>query len=153
MEYIAADSIPYFTESSRIVEEAGCRLIELQVVPQGGNVNVTAVIASLDPKKDIGVSDCSKVQRALMPALIAFLGKSEDNVYMSVCSPGLERTIRNAAEFSFFTGKEVKVWDRQIGDWVPGTIESSDTEHLVLKTKEGSKDIPYSDIAKAKFLH
>lgn len=153
MEYIALDSIPYFTESSRIVKEAGCLLIELQVVPQHGNVNVTATIASADPSKDVSVADCSKVQHALMPALVALLGKSEDNVYMSVCSPGLERNIRNAAEFSFFEGREIKVWDKEAGDWVNGTIESSDSDHLVLKTKEGSKDIPYSDIAKAKFLH
>ena len=127
--------------------------MELQVVPQHGMTNVTAVIASKDSSKDIGVADCSKVHHALQPKLLALLNKDEDSVSMSVCSPGMERNIRNAAEFAFFVGREIRVWDKTVSDWVPGTIKSSDSSNLVLNTDDGEKTIAYENIAKAKFIH
>lgn len=164
LNYTSPDSIPHFKESSAVVDAAGFTLVELQVVPQKGSVHVTAVIASKDVKKDIGVADCSKVHHALQPRLISMLGVSEDNLYMEVCSPGMERNIKNAAEFSFFTGREIRVWDKTVGDWVSGTIKSSDEKHVVLtplKQQEGSDgtgdgeeiSVAYENIAKAKFIH
>lgn len=132
----------------------GFRLVELHVVPQNGKVSVSAVIASADSKKDIGVSDCAKAHRALFSAIVKILGKNEDDVSMEVCSPGIERTLRNAAEFAIFTGREVRVWDKNINDWICGRIKSSDKNQVTLEIDGGGeKSVAYDDIAKAKFLH
>ena len=154
LEYISPFSVPYFKECSSVVEAEGYTLIELQVVPQKGSVHVSAVIACKDPKKDVGVADCSKAHHALQPKLLSLLNKTEDELYMEVGSPGLERNFKNAAEFSFFTGREVRVWDKKITDWVRGIIESSDESQVNLKLEDGSiKTVAYADIAKAKFIH
>ena len=154
MEYISPDTIPYYRESASVVEDAGFYLIELQVVPQKNSVKVTAVIASKNPNKDIGVADCSKVHHALQPKLLSLLGKTEDDLYMEVCSPGLERNIHNAAEFTFFKGREVRLWDKNVTDWVRGVIVSSDEESVTLEKEDGlQQKLSYIDIAKAKFIH
>lgn len=154
MDYISPSTIPYYRECASVIDAEGYILVELQVVPQKGSVHVTAVIACKDPKKDIGVADCSKAHHALQPKLLSVLNVTEDDLYMEVCSPGLERNIKNAAEFSFFIGKDVRVWDRNVSDWVRGVIVNADESQVSLKSEDDSvKSVAYSDIAKAKFIH
>lgn len=154
MEYSSNDSIPYFKECASIIDGEGFVLVELHIVPQKHSTKIEAVIASKDPAKDIGVADCSRAHKALQPKLIAMLNKSEDDVYMEVCSPGLERNIKNAAEFAYFVGRAVRVWDRNVGDWVSGIIKSSDDSQVTLEIKGNElTSVPYNDIAKAKFIH
>ena len=154
LEYISNDSVPYFKECASVADAEGFVLIELHVVPQKNLTKIEAVIASKDPARDIGVADCSKVHHALRPQIARLLGKNEDDLYMEVCSPGLERNIRNAAEFACFAGREVRLWVRDVGDWVSGTILRSDTAQVTLDIKgKGEESFPYSDIAKAKFIH
>ena len=72
---------------------------------------------------------------------------------MEVTSPGMERHIKNAAEFALFIGREVKVWYTEISDWVSGVIKNSNENQLILEVMEEEKVIPYTNIAKAKLLH
>lgn len=154
MEFKSPDCIPHFRECSAVADSLGCSLVELQVVPQKGNVHITAVIASKDAAKDIGVSDCSKVHRALEAKLMALLEKDEDHIYMEVCSPGLDRNIKNAWEFSVFCGKNVRVWDREAADWISGRILSSDETSVQLELQDGAvRHFSYENIAKAKFIN
>lgn len=154
MNYTSTNSIPYFKESAPVVNAAGFQLVELQVVPRNGDIYVTAVIASKDPKKDIGVADCSRAHHALQPKLVSLLGVDEDRIYMEVCSPGMERNFKNAAEFGFFVGRDVRVWDTESSDWVRGVIERSDETQVTLKVEGGEeRSFAYENIAKAKFIH
>ena len=154
LNYISTDTIPYFKECDATAKKLGYILVELQVVPQKGNYHISAVIASSDSKTDIGVSDCAKVHRALQDQLISLLETDEDSVYMEVSSPGMERNIKNAAEFSFFKGREIRVWDKTKSDWVPGIIRDSDSEKLTMEAEGGEIiDVAYENIAKAKFIH
>lgn len=159
MEYISPEKNPYYKESAECVLSAGFVLVELQVVPQNGNIHVTAVISPSDPKKDIGVADCSKVHHLLGPKILELLQNNgsdvtEDNLYMEVCSPGLDRNIKNAWEFSVFAGRKIRVWDKNVSDWVAGTLLSSDENQLVLESEDGTKQsVSYVDIAKAKFFN
>ncbi|MBP5158138.1 MAG: ribosome maturation factor [Treponema sp.] len=157
MEYIPYEGIPYFKDCEAVVKGVGLLLVELQVVPQRGNVHVCAVIARSDGA-DVSVSDCSKVHHALGPAVLSFLQKerddiTEDNVSMEVCSPGTERNVKNAAEFAVFKGREIRVWDKTVGDWVRGTIVSSSEDAVTLNGESGEISVRYVDIAKAKFIH
>lgn len=154
LNYTSTDTIPFFRECDETARKLGYILVELQVVPQKGNYHISAVIASSDPKTDIGVSDCAKAHRALQDLLISLLKVDEDSVYMEVSSPGMERNIKNAAEFSFFKGREIRVWDKTKSDWVPGIIRDSDTEKLTLEAEGGELlVVAYENIAKAKFIH
>ena len=165
MEYIALDKIPHFSECSPLVTGLGYALVELRVISNHGTFQVRAVITHLTSgeTEGIGINDCAKVHRLLLPRLEALLKSQE--VYMEVTSPGMERLIKNAAEFSLFLGKHARIWDTQVGDWVHGVIHSSDSKNLILELSE-KKDahnssvsaaeqrvIPFEQIAKAKLLH
>ncbi|MBQ9539717.1 MAG: ribosome maturation factor [Treponema sp.] len=158
MDYIPYDGLPYFKACSDVVKAVGLLLVELQVVPQKGHVHVCAVICHSESGKDVSVSDCSKAHHALQPAILSLLQEerddiTEDNLSMEVCSPGIERNIKNAAEFELFVGHDIKVWDRNVGDWVKGVIKAADRESVTLGSEAGDMSIQYVDIAKAKFIH
>ncbi len=154
MDYTSLKSIPYYTECSSVLEPLDLRLVELQVVPQHGAVKVTCVISSADCKMNVGVADCSKAHKALQPKLLSLLNKTEDDLSMEVCSPGIERNLKNACEFEIFMGHEIRVWSREAGEWISGVIKASTETEVVLETEGGSeKTVAYNDIAKAKFIH
>jgi ribosome maturation factor RimP len=114
----------------------------------------------------IGVSDCARVHRVLLPRLEALLGS--DDVAMEVGSPGTERVIKNAAEFALFVGRPLRVWDRTITEWRSGILAAAEAGCLRLRptntagTADVSVDVVtdvtaevtvrYEDIAKAKLF-
>ena len=130
MEYIAFDDIPHYSECAPLVEGLGYHLIEL---------------------KNISVNDCSRVHHALLPRLEALLGT--DNTSMELTSPGIDRNVKNAAEFSLFVGRAVRVWSKKISDWIGGKIVSADETVLTMETEKGEiVTVPYGEMAKAKFI-
>ncbi len=152
MDYIPFTSMQFYSDCEPLVTALGYYLVELKVSRSGGKtVKINAVIASKDPKVDIGVDDCAKVHHALLPRLEAILGT--EDTYMELTSPGMERNIKNAAEFAFFTGRELRVWDKTVNDWVGGVISSSDEKSVTLEKDGNLTSVLYENIAKAKFIH
>ena len=151
MEYELLEKMPHYSECAPLVEGLGYTLVELHISPAKTVTKITAVIASKDPAVDIGVNDCSKVHHALLPRLEAILGT--EDTYMELTSPGMERNFKNAAEFSVFVGREVRVWDKTVTDWVSGKILSADEKSVTLEKDGGSQTISFENIAKAKFIH
>lgn len=151
MEYKSQDSFPYYRECAPLVEALGYFLVELNVLNHKSSVRIYAVIAAKDSAREIGVDDCSKVHHALLPRLEALLGT--DDTYMELTSPGMERNIKNAAEFVFFIGREVRVWDKNISDWVGGKITAADDKSVTLKKDDLEQTFYFENIAKAKFIH
>lgn len=151
MDYVDLNTIPHYSECEPLVRSLGYVLVDLKIIPQKTTVKISAVIASKDPAKTIGVEDCSKVHHALLPRLEALLGR--DDTYMELTSPGTDRNIKNAAEFALFKGTEIRVWDKNVSDWVSGTILGADKDSLTLDCGGENKSYKYDDIAKAKFLH
>ena len=151
MEYTSFKSIKYYSECEPLVEGLGFRLVELKVIPGKEVTKIGAIITSIDPAANISVNDCAKVHMALLPRLEALLG--HDNTSMELTSPVIEHNIKNAAEFEIFTGKDVRVFDRTVTEWVGGKIISADEKQVTLE-KEGGENITvlYENIAKAKFL-
>lgn len=150
MDYISFDSIPHYSECAPLVEGLGYHLVELKIVPAKTVTKISAVITSKDPEKNIGVDDCARVHHALQPRLEALL-KTEDTA-MELTSPGIDRNIKNAAEFKLFTGRAVRVWSRTVNDWVGGRITGADEKAVTMETESGMKTVVYDDIAKAKFV-
>ena len=151
MEYRALDDVPYYRECAPIVAGLGYRLVDLKVIPQKGNTHIAAVIASSSADIVVGVDDCAKVHRVLHARLEALLGT--ENTSMELNSPGINRTIKNAAEFTIFTGRTVRIWDRGVTDWVTGMISAADTASVTLELDGGDVQMfPYEQIAKAQLL-
>ena len=144
MEYKSQDSFPYYRECAPLVEALGYFLVELNVLNHKSGVRIYAVIAAKDSAREIGVDDCSKVHHALLPRLEALLGT--DDTYMELTSPGMERNIKNAAEFVFFIGREVRVWDKNISDWVGGKITAADDKSVTLEKDDLEQTFYFENI-------
>lgn len=156
MDFISLDSYPHYTECEKIVSGLGFHLVELKISPQNGVVKIDATITGEDSTKNISVNDCSRVHKVLLAALEEILGT--DNTYMELSSPGMERNIKNAAEFKFFVGREIKIFDKDSTDWISGKLISADDRSLVIETKSDDessqeKNISFEKIAKAKFVN
>ena len=107
-------------------------LIDLVVSKHRGSVQVRVVIYNGNP---IGTDDCSRVHRAITPRLeLAF---DQQDVYLEVSSPGIERLIKNGDEFRFYLGKPVRCYRTDISDWTAGVLESVDENGIVLRIKAG----------------
>ena len=131
MEYLPLDKIPHFSECEPLVRGMGYVLVDLKIIPQKTVVRINAVIACKDAGASLGVDECSKVHRALLPRLQALL--ETDQTYMELTSPGTDRNIKNAAEFALFEGREVRVWDKNISDWISGKILGADEMSVALE--------------------
>ena len=152
MEYKAYKDIKYYKECSALVEGMGFKLVDLKIVPGKDVTKISAMIASADPAVNIGVNDCAKVHRVLLPKLEALLGT--ENTTMELTSPGIEHNIKNAAEFGIFTGRDVRVWDKEKTDWVGGIIKSADDKSVTMEAEGGEIiTVSYDNIAKAKFIY
>jgi len=151
MEYTSYKTIKYYAECAALVEGLGFKLVELKIVPSKTITKISAMVCPSDPDVNMGVSDCAKVHRVLLPKLEALLGTEETS--MELTSPGIEHNLKNAAEFSVFTGRMVRVWDKLVTDWVSGTIISADDKSVTLEKEDGEKyTLSFENIAKAKFI-
>ncbi len=153
MEYVSLEKQKYFAECQKLIESIGYVIVEFHIVPAKNTIKVSIVISHKSEITAIGINDCAKVHRLLLPFLEENL--HSDDIHMEVTSPGMERTLKNAAEFSLFLGRDVKVWYTEISDWINGLILSADDKSVTVKI-DGTgeeKSFPYENIAKAKLLH
>ena len=150
MRYTAKDDVPHEIACVRLSLEEVLKglkfsLVELVISRHRGSVQVRAVIYN---GKSVGTDDCSKVHRAIMPRLeLAF---PEQDVYLEVSSPGIDRLIKDGAEFVHYIGRGVRCYLPGISDWTAGILESADEKGIVIKTKEGALRLEFDNIAKAK---
>jgi len=128
-----------------ILDGLGLKLIEFTVSRHKGSTQIRAVIYN---GTSVGVDDCSRAHHAIMPRLeLAFGG---GDIYLEVSSPGIDRLIKDVAEFAHYIGRGIRCYRTDISDWSAGILESADDKGIVLKGKEGSIQMGYEVIAKAK---
>lgn len=154
VDYISLDEMPWYKECNPLIEGLGYILVEISTSKVNTQTRVRVVISrKSDSDNAIGVDDCAKVHRVLFSRLEALM-LSQD-VYLEVMSPGMERNIKNAAEFVLFIGSSLRVWSRKKTDWVLGTLFSANPNEIVLELLDSSEKltIPYDDIGKAKLLN
>ena len=151
MEYTAYDSIKYYKECAVLVEGLGYKLVDLKIIPAKTITKILAIVTTVNPDENMGVNDCAKVHRVLLPRLEELLG-TEDTT-MELTSPGIEHNIKNAAEFAVFKGRNVRVWDKEITDWIGGKIISADDKSVTMEKENGEQITElFENIAKAKFI-
>lgn len=128
-----------------VLDGLGFRLIELTIARHRGSVQVRAVIYN---GASIGIDDCSKVHRAITPRLeVAF---PQQDIYIEVSSPGVNRLIREGTEFAWYKGRGVRCYRTDISDWTAGILEDADEKGISLKTTGGVLRMSFDIIAKAK---
>ena len=127
-----------------VLKGFGFNLIELAVSRHRGSVQVRAVIYN---GASIGIDDCSRAHRAITPRLeLAFPGQ---DIYLEVSSPGINRHIKDGAEFAYYTGRGVRCYRTDISDWTAGILDSADEKGIVIKTNEEAVRLDFDIIAKA----
>jgi ribosome maturation factor RimP len=150
MRYTAKEDVPREIASVRLpLEEVlkglGFQLVEFAVSRHRGSVQIRAVIYN---GASIGTDDCSKAHRAITPRLeLAF---PEQDIYLEVSSPGINRLIKDGAEFAHYLGKGVQCYCTDISDWTAGILEAADEKGIVIKTKDEAVRLEFDIIAKAK---
>jgi ribosome maturation factor RimP len=121
------------------------KLIELTVSRHKGSVQIKAVIYC---GVSISTDDCSKVHRSILPRLeLAF---PQQNIYLEVSSPGIDRLIKDKSEFTYYMGRGIRCYRTDISDWTAGVLESTGDEWIILKTKDAVVKLEFNVIAKAK---
>ena len=150
MRYIAESAADVETTDVRrslqaVLDGLGLRLVELTVSRHRGSVQIRAVIYN---GSSIGTDDCSKAHRAITPRLeLAFPGQ---DIYIEVSSPGINRLLKDGAEFACYINRGVRCYRTDISDWTAGILESAGESGIVLKTEEGVVNLDFEIIAKAK---
>jgi ribosome maturation factor RimP len=134
-----------------VLKGLGFSLVELVVSryrqsrARMASVQVRAVIYN---GRSVSVDDCSKVHRAITPRLeLAFEGQ---DIHLEVSSPGIDRLIKDSAEFTHYLGKGVRCYRTDISDWTAGILESAGETGITLYTREGIVKLEFEIIAKAK---
>ena len=178
MRYTPRVADKVFDSVEAVVNGLAMRLVELSVSQQKGGVQVKAVVYNgaaqgpvetadgvtaigsggeaarhdgrIDPPA-VSINDCARVHRAILPRLeLAFPGQ---DIYVEVSSPGIERRIKNGAEFVHYIGRPVSCYRTDISDWTSGILIGADDTHIVIKGKNGMISLSYDTIAKAKLSY
>ncbi|MDR2343700.1 MAG: ribosome assembly cofactor RimP [Spirochaetaceae bacterium] len=180
MRYTPRVADKVFDSLETVVNGLAMRLVEISVSKQKGGVQVRAVVyrdggripegvelsgqgivcvdeglrlrdgAGLcaDGTAAVSINDCARVHRAILPRLeIAFPGQ---DIRVEVSSPGIERRIKDGAEFVHYIGRPVSCYLTGISAWTSGILISADDTHIVIKGNDGMTSLSYDTIAKAK---
>ncbi|MDR0709121.1 MAG: ribosome assembly cofactor RimP [Spirochaetaceae bacterium] len=156
MRYTPKEADPVFDTIAPVIQGLGLSLLETIVSRHKGSTQIRVVIyrggpSGALPNSAIGVDDCSRVHHAILPRLeLAFPG---EDLYVEVSSPGIDRLIRDGAEFVHYLGRGLRCYRTDISDWTAGILKAADTEKITLQTKGETIDLNLNIIAKAKLDH
>ncbi|MDR1148790.1 MAG: ribosome assembly cofactor RimP [Spirochaetaceae bacterium] len=145
MRYTPKTEDQLFDSVEAVVKGFDMSLVELSVSRHKGGVQVRAIIYK---NGTVGIDDCARVHRAMLPRLeLAF---SRQELYIEVSSPGIERKIKDGSEFIHYIGRQLTCYRTDISDWTSGILMSAGDTHIVIKGKNEMINLPYGVIAKAK---
>ena len=137
------------------VEGLGYDLVELRL---GGTVRRPLVDVRIDRRdgEKITIDDCTLVSRSIEPRLDAS-GLVGENYVLEVSSPGVERPLRNEADWRRFVGRTAKVLAPSLGGRleveVLGVEDSSGVLVAVMRDTRGTEHrIPLSDVREARLV-
>jgi ribosome maturation factor RimP len=139
------DESRLYREMEPVIRGLGYSLVEFSHKYTKYNLQVHAVIYSAE---GVSLDDCERVHRTIMPRIE--LVEETDEIHLEVSSPGITRSLKNAAEFSVFIGRYVAVLPEGESQWLYGTVKEADAEAITLHNAEGDHTLKPGDIRKAK---
>ncbi|HHU88421.1 MAG TPA: ribosome assembly cofactor RimP [Spirochaetales bacterium] len=146
-----------FIELTALLKPIGLVVVDVRRGVQRDGVNIVVTITNKG--HTVGVDECSKAHRLILPRLSIL----EDNrdISLEVSTPGLQRNFRDLYEFTLFEGSRCRVLDNRISEWVEGIIEGAGSAEVTpTNARIGDKKevmenykIPHSAIQKAKLAY
>lgn len=79
-----------------IIAELGYEIVEVEYVKKSDGMNLSFYI---DHSNGISIDDCEKVSRAISDPLDEVNPTNDEQYILNVCSPGLDRPIKNYKDF------------------------------------------------------
>ncbi|WP_101772999.1 ribosome maturation factor RimP [Peptostreptococcus faecalis] len=88
-----------------ITEERGFELVDVEYVKEAGMYYLKVII---DSERGVGLEECEEISKEISPILDEknFI---EENYFLEVSSPGIDRILKRDKEFKKYSGKEVEV--------------------------------------------
>ena len=145
-----ADRIAALIEPS--LTAMGYDLVRVQI--DGKRQLRLQIMAERSDGSGMGVEDCAAVSRHVS-ALLEVEDPIEGSYTLEVSSPGIDRPLMKAADYTRFAGHVAKVEMRNARDnrrRFTGTIRGLENETVVLETEEGSVSLPLAEIERAKLV-
>lgn len=112
------------------------------------------IMAERSDGSGMGVEDCAAISRHVS-ALLEVEDPIEGSYTLEVSSPGIDRPLIKAADYTRFAGHVAKVEMRTARDnrrRFTGKIKGLEGEAVVLDTEEGSISLPLAEIERAKLV-
>jgi ribosome maturation factor RimP len=145
MRYTIPQPDPVFDVLEPIAQGLKLALVEVTVSRHKGSTQIRMVVYK---RGDTSLGDCSAFHRAAQPRLdLAFPGQE---LYVEVSSPGIDRLIKDGAEFRHYPGHAIRCYRTDISAWSSGTLLTSDEKGITLEEKGQRFTVPYEVIAKAR---
>lgn len=129
----------------------GYALVQARVTSDDGQ---TVRILAEDSTGNLGVTDCAKISRALS-ALFDVEDPVPGAYRLEVSSPGIDRPLVRAEDFTKYSGKDVKIeLDIPLNGQKKfrGILRGESGGMVTLDTDTGAVALPLGDIAKAKLV-
>jgi ribosome maturation factor RimP len=130
-----------------LLEEDGFECVDLKVV----RFRATRTIQLFaDREGGITIGDCAKLSRRLS----AMFEQDPDwsDCRLEVSSPGIDRPLRNARDFSKNRDREATVWiqDGDKNRMIEGVVLDVDDSSVILRNKTGDFRIPLDSIVQGR---
>ena len=132
-----------------MVEEAGLRLVSVDVAQQGKRLVVTVC---LDREGGIDVDTCAEMSEEIS-RYIDVEDLIENKYILEVASPGLQRILRKPREYRCFLGREVEVLLRQPFEGrqkMLGKLIAADDEGMTVIVDDEEITFPYQALKKTR---
>jgi ribosome maturation factor RimP len=140
------------------VKELGFDLVRVAMI--GGNSDPTLQIMAERPDtRQLDLDDCQVISRKLSDLFDAEDAAGRDPVEgayrLEVSSPGIDRPLTRAKDYSDWTGHEARL---KLGEplagakQLSGVIEGIEGNVVSIATPKGIREVPFESIASAKLL-
>jgi ribosome maturation factor RimP len=138
------------------LDSLGYDLVELR---RSGSRGRPVLDVRIDRRDGIAVTvdDCARASRALEARLDASPGLAGDRYVLEVSSPGVERPLRQAADWRRFVGKRANVLSDRVGGRSEVQIVAVEgepgTEVIVVRDARGAElRVPLAEIREARLV-
>jgi ribosome maturation factor RimP len=140
-------SVNLQTLLERTLPALGYELVELELSPKGRTVRVF-----IDKPGGVDVEDCAAVSNHLTRL---FAVENVDFERLEVSSPGLDRPLRQAADYERFAGQEVQLWLHEPLEGakrMKGVLRGLTDGRAVVETGKGTVVLPLETIERARLV-
>lgn len=141
-----------------ISKEVGALGYDLVEFRRGGTGRRPLLDVRIDRRDGakVSIDDCASVSRAIEPRLEAS-GLVGENYVLEVSSPGVERPLRTAADWTRFSGRQAKVLSPRLGGRVEVEVLGAERTEVgdvaVMRDQRGGEHrIPLADVQEARLV-